>query len=200
MTILSALVILSTSKTSSSLINTSKKASPMRTFLGNRRRNRLPTVLKHAANSLDGGYVMCGILAMVTRSSCGIQRQRPAFFYEDDEVVVITSERPVLNCLQRQHRGGARNSTGTRVIIKRDGTVSMPQVKQPGERKAAVSAHLLQPRQRPRHLHRTQRARSSTRPQIMEAVEHDLDLAVTSFIPNTAKPASTVWSKALKTT
>jgi len=150
----------------------------------------LPTVLKHAANSLDGGYVMCGMIghgdAFVMRDPNGI---RPAFFYEDDEVVVVTSERPVIQTAFNVGTEDVREiKPGHALIIKRDGTVSMPQVKQPGERKACSFERIYFSRGNDQDIY-TERKELGRQlvPQIMEAVEHDLDNTVTSFIPNTAE-------------
>ena len=150
----------------------------------------LPTVLKHAANSLDGGYVMCGMIghgdAFVMRDPNGI---RPAFFYEDYEVVVITSERPVIQTAFNVSTEEVREiQPGHALIIKRDGTVSMPQVKQPGERKACSFERIYFSRGNDQDIY-TERKELGRQlvPQIMEAVEHDLDNTVTSFIPNTAE-------------
>ena len=150
----------------------------------------LPTVLKHAANSLDGGYVMCGMIghgdAFVMRDPNGI---RPAFFYEDDEVVVITSERPVIQTAFNVRTEDVHEiQPGHALIIKRDGTVSMPQVKQPGERKACSFERIYFSRDNDQDIYneRKELGRQLV-PQIMEAIEHDLDNTVTSFIPNTAE-------------
>ena len=150
----------------------------------------LPIVLKHAANSLDGGYVMCGMIghgdAFVMRDPNGI---RPAFFYEDDEVVVVTSERPVI---QTAFNVGTEEvheiKPGHALIIKRDGTVSMPEVKQPGERKACSFERIYFSRGNDQDIY-TERKELGRQlvPQILEAIEHDLDNTVTSFIPNTAE-------------
>ena len=150
----------------------------------------LPTVLKHAANSLDGGYVMCGMIghgdAFVMRDPNGI---RPAFFYEDDEVAVITSERPVIQTAFNVSTEDVHEiKPGHALIIKRDGTVSMPQVKQPGERKACSFERIYFSRGNDQDIY-TERKELGRQlvPQIMEAIEHDLDNTVTSFIPNTAE-------------
>ena len=150
----------------------------------------LPTVLKHAANSLDGGYVMCGMIghgdAFVMRDPNGI---RPAFFYEDDEVVVITSERPVIQTAFNVSTEDVHEiQPGHALIIKRDGTVSMPEVKQPGERKACSFERIYFSRGNDQDIY-TERKELGRQlvPQIMEAIEHDLDNTVTSFIPNTAE-------------
>ena len=163
----------------------------------------LPTVLKHAANSLDGGYVMCGMIghgdAFVMRDPNGI---RPAFFYEDDEVVVITSERPVIQTAFNVSTEEVHEiQPGHALIIKRDGTVSMPQVKQPGERKACSFERIYFSRGNDQDIYneRKELGRQLV-PQIMEAIEHDLTTPSRVSFPIRRKPASTVWSKALRTT
>ncbi|HBP45130.1 MAG TPA: amidophosphoribosyltransferase [Flavobacteriales bacterium] len=150
----------------------------------------MPTILTHAANSLDGGYVMCGMIghgdAFVMRDPNGI---RPAFFYEDDEVVVITSERPVIQTAFNVSTEDVHEiKPGHALIIKRDGTVSMPQVKQPSERKACSFERIYFSRGNDHDIYneRKELGRQLV-PQVMEAIEHDLDNTVTSFIPNTAE-------------
>jgi amidophosphoribosyltransferase len=148
------------------------------------------TILKHGANSLDGGYVMCGLVghgdAFVMRDPHGI---RPAFWYEDDEVVVVTSERPVIQTAFNVPTEAVREiQPGHALIIKRDGTVSTPEVKKPGERKACSFERIYFSRGNDQDIYneRKELGRQLV-PQILEAVEHDLDNTVTSFIPNTAE-------------
>ena len=150
----------------------------------------IQTILEHGANSLDGGYVMCGLVghgdAFVMRDPNGI---RPAFWYEDDEVVVVTSERPVIQTAFNVPTDQVREiEPGHALIIKRDGSVSMPQVKQPGERTACSFERIYFSRGNDQDIyHERKELGRLLVPQIMEAVEHDLDNTVTSFIPNTAE-------------
>ena len=147
-------------------------------------------VLTKAANSLDGGYVMCGLIghgdAFVMRDPHGI---RPAFWYEDDEVVVVTSERPVIQTAFNLDTEEVNEiPPGHALIIKRDGSVSIPQIKAPGERKACSFERIYFSRGNDQDIYeeRKELGRQLV-PQILEAVEHDLDHTVTSFIPNTAE-------------
>ena len=148
------------------------------------------TILRHGANSLDGGYVMCGLIghgdAFVMRDPHGI---RPAFWYEDDEVVVVTSERPVIQTAFNIPTELVHEiEPGHALIIKRDGSVSMPEVKQPGERKACSFERIYFSRGNDQDIyHERKELGRQLVPQILEAVEHDLDNTVTSFIPNTAE-------------
>ncbi len=148
------------------------------------------TVLHQAANSLDGGYVMCGLIghgdAFVMRDPNGI---RPCFWYEDDEVVVVTSERPVIQTAFNVETDAVHElAPGHALIIKRDGTVSMPEVKSPGERKACSFERIYFSRGNDQDIYRERKELGRQLvPKILEAVEHDLDKTVSSFIPNTAE-------------
>ena len=147
-------------------------------------------ILKHAANSLDGGYVMCGLIghgdAFVMRDPNGI---RPAFWFEDDEIVVVASERPVIQTAFNLSADQIQEvSPGHALIIKRDGSVSMPQVKQPGEQKSCSFERIYFSRGNDASIYNERKALGRYLvPKILEAVEHDLEHTVTSFIPNTAE-------------
>ncbi|MGA0434136.1 MAG: amidophosphoribosyltransferase [Flavobacteriales bacterium] len=148
------------------------------------------TILRHAANSLDGGYVMCGLIghgdAFVMRDPNGI---RPCFWYEDEEVVVVTSERPVIQTAFNVETAKVQEvEPGHALIIKRNGTVSMTEVKPPGERKACSFERIYFSRGNDSDIYRERKELGRQLvPKILEAVEHDLDNTVTSFIPNTAE-------------
>jgi len=148
------------------------------------------TILRHAANSLDGGYVMCGLVghgdAFVMRDPNGI---RPCFWYEDDEVVVVTSERPVIQTAFNVETSAVQElAPGHALIIKRDGTVSTPEVKKPGDRKACSFERIYFSRGNDQDIYRERKELGRQLvPKILESVEHDLDHTVTSFIPNTAE-------------
>ena len=147
-------------------------------------------ILTHAANSLDGGYVMCGLIghgdAFVMRDPNGI---RPAFWFEDDEIVVVASERPVIQTAFNLSADQIQEvSPGHALIIKRDGSVSMPQVKQPGEQKSCSFERIYFSRGNDASIYNERKALGRYLvPKILEAVEHDLEHTVTSFIPNTAE-------------
>jgi len=148
------------------------------------------TILRHAANSLDGGYVMCGLVghgdAFAETRPNGI---RPCFWYEDDEVVVVTSERPVIQTAFNVETSAVQElAPGHALIIKRDGTVSTPEVKKPGDRKACSFERIYFSRGNDQDIYRERKELGRQLvPKILESVEHDLDHTVTSFIPNTAE-------------
>ena len=147
-------------------------------------------ILTHAANSLDGGYVMCGLIghgdAFVMRDPNGI---RPAFWFEDDEIVVVASERPVIQTAFNLSADQIQEvAPGHALIIKRDGSVSMPQVKQPGDQKSCSFERIYFSRGNDASIYNERKALGRYLvPKILEAVEHDLEHTVTSFIPNTAE-------------
>lgn len=147
-------------------------------------------ILKHAANSLDGGYVMCGLIghgdAFVMRDPNGI---RPAFWFEDDEIVVVASERPVIQTAFNLSADQIQEvAPGHALIIKRDGSVSMPQVKEPGKQKSCSFERIYFSRGNDASIYNERKALGRYLvPKILEAVEHDLEHTVTSFIPNTAE-------------
>jgi amidophosphoribosyltransferase len=147
-------------------------------------------ILKQAANSLDGCYVMCGLIghgdAFVMRDPNGI---RPAFWFEDDEIVVVASERPVIQTAFNLSADQVQEvAPGHALIIKRDGSVEMPLVKQPGERRSCSFERIYFSRGNDASIYNERKALGKYLvPKILEAVEHDLEHTVTSFIPNTAE-------------
>jgi amidophosphoribosyltransferase len=150
----------------------------------------VPAILKATASSLDGGYVMCGLIghgdAFVMRDPNGI---RPAFWYEDDEIAVVASERPVIQTafnvpIDEIHEV----PPGHAVVIKRNAEVSVHQVMEPAERKACSFERIYFSRGNDQDIYEERKALGySVVPRVLEAIEHDLDHTVTSFIPNTAE-------------
>jgi amidophosphoribosyltransferase len=150
----------------------------------------LQEILKRSANSLDGGYVMCGMIghgdAFVMRDPNGI---RPAFWYEDDEVAVVASERPVIQTAFNVKTEDVHEiDPGHALLIRRSGQVEIVEVKTPGERKACSFERIYFSRGNDRDIYEERKALGhAIVPKVLEAVEHDLDNTVTSFIPNTAE-------------
>ena len=150
----------------------------------------LQEILKRSADSLDGGYVMCGMIghgdAFVMRDPNGI---RPAFWYEDEEVAVVASERPVIQTAFNVKTEDVREiDPGHALLIRRNGDVKMVEVKTSGERKACSFERIYFSRGNDRDIYEERKALGhAIVPKVLEAVEHDLDHTVTSFIPNTAE-------------
>ena len=147
-------------------------------------------VLQRASGNWDGGYVMGGIIgtgdAFITRDPNGI---RPCFWYEDDEVVVAASERPVIQTAFNAPTSEVRElQPGEGLIVKRDGTAEITQVRPAAERTPCSFERIYFSRGNDADIYRERMALGeSLVPRVLEAIEHDIDSAVFSFIPNTAE-------------
>ena len=150
----------------------------------------LEGILKSAAEGFDGGYAMCGMLghgdAFVLRDPNGI---RPAYWYEDDEIVVAASERPVIQTAFNLTADKVHEvEPGHALIIKRDGTTYMPRILDPAPRTACSFERIYFSRGNDVEIYKERKALGEkVVPKILEAIEHDLDNTVSSFIPNTAE-------------
>ena len=149
-------------------------------------------VLQRATRKFDGGYVIAGMLghgdAFVLRDSSGI---RPAFFYQDDEVVVVASERPAIQtALDVSYKTINELKPGHALIIKKNGEVSESFIKEPLPRKACSFERIYFSRGTDRdiYLERKNLGRTLTE-RILKRVEYDYKNTVYSFIPNTAETA-----------
>lgn len=147
-------------------------------------------ILKASAASWDGGYAMAGLVghgdAFVLRDPSGI---RPAYHYEDDEVVVVASERPVIQTafnvpFEEVHE----LKPGHAIIIKKDGKVSIEQVREPLERKACSFERIYFSRGNDKDIYNERKKLGNLIvPRVLDFIDHDLRNSVFSFIPNTAE-------------
>ena len=150
----------------------------------------LGKVLRSSASDFDGGYAMCGLLghgdAFVLRDPNGI---RPAYWYEDDEVVVAASERPVIQtAFNLKADDVVEVEPGHALIIRRNGTTSLEKVLEPRDRTACSFERIYFSRGNDKDIYEERKALGEgVVSQVLEAVEHDLDNTVVSFIPNTAE-------------
>ena len=150
----------------------------------------LGKVLRSSASDFDGGYAMCGLLghgdAFVLRDPNGI---RPAYWYEDDEVVVAASERPVIQtAFNLKADDVVEVEPGHALIIRRNGTTSLEKVLEPRDRAACSFERIYFSRGNDKDIYEERKALGEgVVSQVLEAVEHDLDNTVVSFIPNTAE-------------
>ena len=150
----------------------------------------LGKVLRSSASDFDGGYAMCGLLghgdAFVLRDPNGI---RPAYWYEDDEVVVAASERPVIQtAFNLKADDVVEVEPGHALIIRRNGTTSLEKVLEPRDRAACSVERIYFSRGNDKDIYEERKALGEgVVSQVLEAVEHDLDNTVVSFIPNTAE-------------
>ncbi|NCG29280.1 MAG: amidophosphoribosyltransferase, partial [Bacteroidetes bacterium] len=147
-------------------------------------------ILKRSATDFDGGYAMAGMIgngdAFVLRDPNGI---RPAFYYQDDEVVVVASERPVIQTAFNVKVETVKEiDPGHALIIKKDGTVSMDKIRKPGEKRSCSFERIYFSRGSDQDIYRERLALGrKVVPKVLEAINDDLDNSVFSFIPNTAE-------------
>ena len=147
-------------------------------------------VLVNSAKRWDGGYVMCGMMghgdAFALRDPAAI---RPAYYYQDDEVVVVASERPVIQTafnvpadeIQEIERGHA-------FIIKKGGNTEMLPVTTQLERRACSFERIYFSRGNDQDIYQERIALGKrVCPSILESIDHDVKNTVFSFIPNTAE-------------
>ena len=149
-------------------------------------------ILINSALDFDGGYALAGMIghgdAFVLRDPAGI---RPAFWYADEEVVVVASERPAIQTAFGLRTEVVNELTpGHALIIRKDGSYSEQKVREPLEKRACSFERIYFSRGSDRDVYRERIALGrSVCPAILEAVDHDLENTVFSFIPNTAEVA-----------
>jgi amidophosphoribosyltransferase len=147
-------------------------------------------LLRRASKNWDGGYAIAGILghgdAFVFRDPSGI---RPAFYYKDDEVVVVASERPVIQTvfnvaiedvkeLERAHA----------LIIKKDGTTNVEQIKEQMPDKACSFERIYFSRGSDASIYEERKNLGKyIFPKVLECIQNDIKNTVFSYIPNTAE-------------
>ncbi|MCX6172283.1 MAG: amidophosphoribosyltransferase [Flavobacterium sp.] len=147
-------------------------------------------ILKRASKGWDGGYAMAGLLghgdAFVFRDPAGI---RPAYFYEDDEIVVVASERPVIQTVFNVPFEKVEELLpGNALIIKKNGAVSQQEIITPTVKKACSFERIYFSRGSDAEIYQERKELGKLiLPAVLEAIEDDTDNSVFSFIPNTAE-------------
>jgi len=150
----------------------------------------IPAILKRASEDWDGGYAMAGLFghgdAFVLRDPSGI---RPAFWYEDDEICVVTSERPVIQTAFNLKKEDIKELTpGHALIIRKNGEVKETLINTPLERAACSFERIYFSRGNDHDIYNERKMLGDLLvPQIIEAIDNELDQSVFSFIPNTAE-------------
>ncbi len=147
-------------------------------------------ILKRASKNLDGGYAMAGLLghgdAFVFRDPAGI---RPAYFYQDDEIVVVTSERPVIQTVFNVDFEKVQElQPGKALIIKKNGTVTEEEILPPTVKKACSFERIYFSRGSDAEIYQERKKLGKLiLPTVLEAIDNDTDNTVFSYIPNTAE-------------
>lgn len=149
-------------------------------------------ILKRASEDWDGGYAMCGLFghgdAFVLRDPAGI---RPAYWYEDDEICVVASERPVIQTAFKLKFDQVKElGPGNALIIKKDGAVSEISINEPTVNKSCSFERIYFSRGNDYDIYAERKELGKlVVDQVLKAVDYDLDNSVFSFIPNTAETA-----------
>ena len=149
-------------------------------------------ILERATKDWDGGYVIAGLIghgdAFVLRDPWGI---RTAHYYHDDEVVVVASERPVIQTTMNVHWNEVHEiNQGEALIIKKDGRVSTKVIRKTQKKTSCSFERIYFSRGSDRNIYgeRKELGRLIS-PVILETVKYDLDNTVFSYIPNTSETA-----------
>lgn len=164
---------------------TKKEASPLI-----EERLNIKKILKKSAKNWDGGYAMAGLLghgdAFVLRDPAGI---RPAFYYADDEVVVVASERPVIQTVFNVALESVKElDRGHALIIKRNGKVSIDKILDQLPKKSCSFERIYFSRGSDASIYNERKNLGKlVFPQILEKIEGDIKNTVFSYIPNTAE-------------
>ena len=150
----------------------------------------LQEILVQAAKYWDGGYVICGLLghgdSFALRDPNAI---RPAYYYKDDEVVVVASERPVIQTAFNLTADKVHEiKRGHALIIRKDGRVEEKQVREPLEKTSCSFERIYFSRGNDKDIY-NERLELGKRvfPKVLEAIDNDLKNTVFSYIPNTAE-------------
>ncbi len=147
-------------------------------------------ILRRASKNWDGGFAMAGMLghgdAFVLRDPAGI---RPAFHYEDDEIVVVASERPVIQTAFNVPLEQIKElNPGEAIIIKKDGRVSFERILEPLEKKACSFERIYFSRGNDASIYQERKNLGRLMmPVILKEINEDTENAVFSYIPNTAE-------------
>jgi amidophosphoribosyltransferase len=147
-------------------------------------------ILKKASEDWDGGYTMAGLLghgdAFVLRDPAGV---RPAFWYEDDEVCVVASERPAIQtAFNLQVEDIKELNPGHALIVKKNGLVKEHLINEPTVVSKCSFERIYFSRGSDKDIYteRKELGRLIVEP-VLDTIDHDLDNSVFSFIPNTAE-------------
>jgi len=154
------------------------------------KRLKISKVLKKASKDWDGGYAMAGLLghgdAFVLRDPSAI---RPAYYFQNEEVVVVASERPVIQTVfNTSYEEIKELDAGHSIIIKKSGKVSVRKIIEPKERKACSFERIYFSRGSDKEIYKERKKLGELLfPEINKAIGGDLVNTVFSYIPNTAE-------------
>ncbi|HRS44294.1 MAG TPA: amidophosphoribosyltransferase [Tenuifilum sp.] len=149
-------------------------------------------ILQASTKDFDGGYAMAGLIghgdAFVVRDPWGI---RPAFFYANDEIAMVASERPVIQTVLNITTDQVQEiKPGYALIIKRNGTILHEEIRIPQARKSCSFERIYFSRGTDKDIYKERkRLGEFLTPAILKAINYDHENTVFSYIPNTAETA-----------
>lgn len=150
------------------------------------------SVLRESSKRWDGGYVIAGLIghgdSFVIRDPNGI---RPAYYYTDDEIAVVASERPVIQTVMNVIADDVHElDPGSAIIIKKNGSISIEEVRPPQARTACSFERIYFSRGSDKDIYNERKKLGELLTHnILKAVDYDLENTVFSYIPNTAESA-----------
>lgn len=150
----------------------------------------IPEILKHSAVDFDGGYAMVGMIghgdAFVFRDPNGI---RPAYYYQDDEVVVVASERPAIQTAFSVEADDIQEVTpGHALIIKRNGRITSEEILPARPKMSCSFERIYFSRGTDKDIYEERKNLGRfLAPKVLKTIDYDLENTVFSFIPNTAE-------------
>ena len=149
-------------------------------------------VLENSSKDWDGGYAIAGMFghgdAFVMRDPWGI---RPAFYYYDDEIVVVASERPVIQTVMNVRADDVSEvKPGEALIIKKDGSVSNKMIRVPHTRRSCSFERIYFSRGSDKDIYQERKTLGRLlSPAILKSIDYNIEDTVFSFIPNTSETA-----------
>ncbi len=158
-------------------------------------------ILRNASKKWDGGYLMTGILghgdAFIFRDPNGI---RPGFYYIDDEIIVVASERPAIQTAFNLKTNQIHEiPPGQALIIKKSGEYYFSKILEPGKKLSCSFERIYFSRGSDEDIYRERKKLGQNLcEKVLQSINYDLDNTVFSFIPNTAEVAFLGLIKALE--
>jgi amidophosphoribosyltransferase len=149
-------------------------------------------ILEVASKRWDGGYTVAGMLGhgdlFAMRDPWGI---RPAFYYHDDEVAIVTSERPAIQTAMNVTFDRVKElPPGHALVIRKNGNISLSRVREEQERRSCSFERIYFSRGSDKDIYSERKKLGELLvPQILEAIDYEVEDTVFSFIPNTAESA-----------
>ncbi len=150
------------------------------------------SIIREASHMWDGGYVMCGLIGcgdmFAFRDPWGI---RPAFYYQDDEVVVVASERPVIQTVMNVAFEDVKELIpGQSIVVKQNGSVNLTQIHEPKNVEACSFERIYFSRGSDKEIYKERKELGNLLVEpVLKAIDYDIENTVFSFIPNTAEVA-----------